>query len=170
MDNVQSPKSTLASTPLLSNTADQFHGIREKKVLVRKQKLYLKGRAVFVRRVFVRDVNAPDYRFVGWVVDEDCDFCFICAKEFSLFNRRHHCRVCGDLVCDDCSTGTVVLSEYYYYGYVRACDHCYYGQVGVTYNTTPPHCFTYFITQTGGMLSEYSTKSKSRHITISTFY
>jgi hypothetical protein len=121
--------SSLASTPLLSNVGDPFHGIVDKTVIVRKQKVYIKGRPIFVRRVFVRDENALEYRYIGWVVDEDCDFCFICANEYSLFNRRHHCRVCGDLVCEDCSTGQVYISECHYLGLVRACNYCYFGQV-----------------------------------------
>ncbi|GAB9466103.1 Lateral signaling target protein 2 [Globisporangium polare] len=29
--------------------------------------------------------------------------CFICVKTFSMFRRKHHCRVCGDVVCSKCS-------------------------------------------------------------------
>ncbi|DAZ96778.1 TPA: hypothetical protein N0F65_005776 [Lagenidium giganteum] len=29
--------------------------------------------------------------------------CFICVKAFSMFRRKHHCRVCGDVVCSKCS-------------------------------------------------------------------
>lgn len=29
--------------------------------------------------------------------------CFICIKAFSMFRRKHHCRVCGDVVCSKCS-------------------------------------------------------------------
>ena len=33
----------------------------------------------------------------------DCPNCELCETKFTLFNRRHHCRVCGRVVCDACS-------------------------------------------------------------------
>lgn len=38
-----------------------------------------------------------------WQKDESSDYCSICNGKFSLFNRRHHCRNCGNLVCSNCS-------------------------------------------------------------------
>ncbi|GMF31374.1 unnamed protein product [Phytophthora fragariaefolia] len=29
--------------------------------------------------------------------------CYLCYKTFSVFRRKHHCRVCGDVVCSSCS-------------------------------------------------------------------
>ncbi|KAL4096288.1 hypothetical protein PRIC1_009649 [Phytophthora ramorum] len=29
--------------------------------------------------------------------------CYLCTKAFSVFRRKHHCRVCGDVVCSSCS-------------------------------------------------------------------
>jgi hypothetical protein len=29
--------------------------------------------------------------------------CYMCLKAFSVFRRKHHCRVCGDVVCSSCS-------------------------------------------------------------------
>jgi len=31
--------------------------------------------------------------------------CTVCQKNFSKFNRRHHCRGCGVVVCNSCSKG-----------------------------------------------------------------
>ncbi|OQR83895.1 myosin-like protein [Achlya hypogyna] len=39
-----------------------------------------------------------------WKQDEDSFACFQCNKRFTLFRRRHHCRVCGEVICDACST------------------------------------------------------------------
>jgi FYVE/RhoGEF/PH domain-containing protein 5/6 len=38
-----------------------------------------------------------------WASDDSATQCTLCAKEFSFFVRRHHCRRCGRLCCDDCS-------------------------------------------------------------------
>eukprot|EP00644_Phytophthora_capsici_P005910 jgi/Phyca11/98395/e_gw1.2.1393.1 len=29
--------------------------------------------------------------------------CYLCLKAFTVFRRKHHCRVCGDVVCSSCS-------------------------------------------------------------------
>eukprot|EP00794_Sanderia_malayensis_P006103 gene6103-6807_t len=38
-----------------------------------------------------------------WVKDEDVTMCMLCAVRFSFLSRRHHCRSCGRIVCDNCS-------------------------------------------------------------------
>lgn len=38
-----------------------------------------------------------------WMADSDSAVCMACQGAFSLFNRRHHCRGCGVLVCASCS-------------------------------------------------------------------
>jgi hypothetical protein len=38
-----------------------------------------------------------------WQPDKLVKACTICAKKFTLTNRRHHCRLCGCLCCNLCS-------------------------------------------------------------------
>jgi len=38
-----------------------------------------------------------------WQSDKDVDECPLCHQSFSLFNRRHHCRVCFQIRCDACA-------------------------------------------------------------------
>ncbi|CAG8502147.1 2563_t:CDS:2 [Dentiscutata erythropus] len=45
-----------------------------------------------------------------WENDEDVSECRLCDKKFRLWARRHHCRRCGKVVCDQCSTKRVHLS------------------------------------------------------------
>ncbi|XP_067939019.1 pleckstrin homology domain-containing family F member 2-like isoform X2 [Watersipora subatra] len=38
-----------------------------------------------------------------WIPDSQARGCMLCSTPFTMLNRRHHCRKCGKLVCDDCS-------------------------------------------------------------------
>ncbi|KAJ3587037.1 hypothetical protein NHX12_013427 [Muraenolepis orangiensis] len=39
---------------------------------------------------------------VPWVSDSDVPFCPDCGNKFSIRNRRHHCRLCGSIMCRKC--------------------------------------------------------------------
>ncbi|CAI9177143.1 unnamed protein product [Rangifer tarandus platyrhynchus] len=60
-----------------------------------------------------------------WVPDESENVCMVCCRErFTMFNRRHHCRRCGRLVCSSCSTKKMVV-EGCRENPTRVCDQCY---------------------------------------------
>lgn len=44
-----------------------------------------------------------------WKANSSSNNCNSCYTPFSLFNRRHHCRHCGDLFCDKCSSYEIRL-------------------------------------------------------------
>ncbi|OQR90375.1 hypothetical protein ACHHYP_05580 [Achlya hypogyna] len=63
-----------------------------------------------------------------WVADVSVAECMVCKDEFSFWNRKHHCRRCGAVVCDTCSNNrsanihrdlTPVANEP-----ARVCDLC----------------------------------------------
>ena len=58
----------------------------------------------------------------AWQPDAEAAECPICAVEFSLTVRRHHCRACGRCVCADCSKGKMVVAGYE--DPERSCDDC----------------------------------------------
>lgn len=89
----------------------------------------LKGATRVVHRLYAQ--QRTGYRGVGWIVDEDIDFCMICCKNFTLFFRQHHCRACGNIVCDDCSPNYFLIEEMHIFGPQRVCFQCYWGQVGI---------------------------------------
>lgn len=60
-----------------------------------------------------------------WVPDETESICMVCCREhFTMFNRRHHCRRCGRLVCSSCSTKKMLV-EGCRENPARVCDQCY---------------------------------------------
>lgn len=56
-----------------------------------------------------------------WVPDGDANDCGSCGRNFSIFVRKHHCRACGDIFCQNCS------NETWEYGgeRVRVCEECH---------------------------------------------
>ena len=87
--------------------------------------------------IFYNGYTASPYRAVMveapwlWRPDSSALQCHLCHSTFSFFNRRHHCRRCGEIFCSKCSSHTNVLpypirrpgadAEI---GVVRVCDTC----------------------------------------------
>jgi len=44
-----------------------------------------------------------------WEDNEKATHCWCCEKTFSLMRRKHHCRMCGHVVCWDCSSQKMVV-------------------------------------------------------------
>jgi hypothetical protein len=61
-----------------------------------------------------------------WDRDDAETKCKMCFAEFSLFKRRHHCRSCGVLCCDNCSLNRVLLPNIDQKKKLRVCDKCVY--------------------------------------------
>ncbi|XP_056403074.1 zinc finger FYVE domain-containing protein 26 [Hyla sarda] len=60
-----------------------------------------------------------------WIPDETETTCMVCKNEkFTMFNRRHHCRRCGRLVCSSCSMKKMVVEDCRE-NPARVCDQCY---------------------------------------------
>ncbi|XP_031645577.1 RUN and FYVE domain-containing protein 1 isoform X6 [Oncorhynchus kisutch] len=59
----------------------------------------------------------------AWLKDDEATQCKQCQKEFSIARRKHHCRNCGDIYCNSCSTNELALPSYP--RPVRVCDICH---------------------------------------------
>ncbi|XP_073476828.1 RUN and FYVE domain-containing protein 1 isoform X1 [Aquarana catesbeiana] len=58
-----------------------------------------------------------------WLKDDEASGCKQCKKEFSISRRKHHCRNCGDIFCNTCSSNELSLPSYP--KPVRVCDICH---------------------------------------------
>eukprot|EP00658_Telonema_sp_P-2_P027222 TRINITY_DN2105_c0_g1_i4.p1 TRINITY_DN2105_c0_g1~~TRINITY_DN2105_c0_g1_i4.p1 ORF type:complete len:594 (+),score=75.62 TRINITY_DN2105_c0_g1_i4:119-1900(+) len=62
-----------------------------------------------------------------WATDDSSDCCTGCHARFSFLLRRHHCRLCGGLFCNTCSSKSMYASIRGSPGkrdQVRACNRC----------------------------------------------
>lgn len=55
------------------------------------------------------------------VVSSSCE---VCGCSFTLFNRKHHCRNCGAVVCDTCSRDKLLIAHVDSQKPVRVCTNC----------------------------------------------
>ena len=58
--------------------------------------------------------------------DPSTDVCFGCEAAFSVFVRKHHCRICGRVFCGQCTKNYVppppgTSSDQ---AWLRVCDFC----------------------------------------------
>jgi len=65
-----------------------------------------------------------------WVPDQKAAACMRCGKPWTILRWRHHCRLCGAVVCADCSTKTFFIvhprsKEASNNRPTRACNTCY---------------------------------------------
>ncbi|KAM4734573.1 FYVE, RhoGEF and PH domain-containing protein 6-like isoform 2-T2 [Anableps anableps] len=60
-----------------------------------------------------------------WIPDTRTTMCMICTCDFTLTWRRHHCRACGKVVCQSCSSSKHCLA-YLKNQSARVCDQCFH--------------------------------------------
>ena len=58
-----------------------------------------------------------------WMADEICKECFLCGDTFSAFRRKHHCRTCGCIFDNKCTT-IVSGQRFGVQGTLRVCKTC----------------------------------------------
>lgn len=60
-----------------------------------------------------------------WRTDSEVSSCSSCNKAFGLLVRKHHCRQCGDIFCDDCSSNRRVVPIVHPTEPQRVCRKCF---------------------------------------------
>ncbi|XP_057316979.1 zinc finger FYVE domain-containing protein 1-like [Hydractinia symbiolongicarpus] len=73
---------------------------------------------------WVTDKVAPSYWTPNYLIFE----CIKCGKDFEEFEKKHHCRACGQGFCDTCTQHRIPVPDR---GWgdtpVRVCDRCFIG-------------------------------------------
>ncbi|XP_032432751.1 rabenosyn-5 [Xiphophorus hellerii] len=72
--------------------------IEVNKLIIRLEKLTAFDRA----NADAAKIRAIEKSVVSWVSDSDVPFCPDCGNKFNIRNRRHHCRLCGSIMCRRC--------------------------------------------------------------------
>lgn len=57
----------------------------------------------FFKLIFFFKFLAHEQEIVPWLDDKDVSLCPGCARPFSLLKRKHHCRLCGSVMCKNCT-------------------------------------------------------------------
>jgi len=59
-----------------------------------------------------------------WQTDKSSSGCQLCGRGFTLTRRRHHCRICGRLVCHACSPHRLIIASIDAKKKMRVCNSC----------------------------------------------
>ncbi|ETI48049.1 hypothetical protein, variant 1 [Phytophthora nicotianae CJ01A1] len=62
-----------------------------------------------------------------WAEDHEALECGCCHNPFTFYRRKHHCRECGVIICNDCSMSRAVVEGTE--GRARLCDKCVKGSI-----------------------------------------
>uniref|UniRef100_A0A8C5BMH6 FYVE, RhoGEF and PH domain containing 6 n=1 Tax=Gadus morhua TaxID=8049 RepID=A0A8C5BMH6_GADMO len=77
-----------------------------------------------------------------WIPDPRATMCMICTCEFTLTWRRHHCRACGKVVCQACSSNKHCL-KYLKNQLARVCNQCFVKALSTTQSPDGKSGFTF---------------------------
>ncbi|KAI3971112.1 hypothetical protein MKW92_045804 [Papaver armeniacum] len=54
-----------------------------------------------------RNTEPANYSRDFWMPDHSCRVCYECDTQFTIINRRHHCRLCGRVFCGKCTANSI---------------------------------------------------------------
>ncbi|KDO53777.1 hypothetical protein CISIN_1g0002781mg, partial [Citrus sinensis] len=66
-----------------------------------------------------------------WMPDQSCRVCYECDSQFTVFNRRHHCRLCGRVFCGQCTSNSIPApsvdpkTAQEQWEKLRVCNYCF---------------------------------------------
>ncbi|GAA5927806.1 uncharacterized protein JCM15063_005999 [Sporobolomyces koalae] len=60
-----------------------------------------------------------------WMKDESSKACHDCETVFTVFRRKHHCRICGQIFCARCAAHLIPSARFGQQGHIRVCNLCF---------------------------------------------
>eukprot|EP00004_Rigifila_ramosa_P013315 TRINITY_DN2936_c0_g1_i1.p1 TRINITY_DN2936_c0_g1~~TRINITY_DN2936_c0_g1_i1.p1 ORF type:complete len:639 (-),score=158.55 TRINITY_DN2936_c0_g1_i1:177-1811(-) len=72
---------------------------------------------------FIQKIGPKSQQGVEWVADSTSPTCMLCNREFLINFRKHHCRMCGMLLCEMCTMKR--LPAKHRIQPKRVCDCCF---------------------------------------------
>lgn len=119
-------ETTYADTPtssveLATSVAQEpIHTTQVKEVPIQRDRNLNEGtESVHNKRV----LKVPGRERPVWIPDSVCSNCSNCNEKFTVFVRKHHCRGCGMIFCNDCCS-QLARFPYMDYKIGRVCPKC----------------------------------------------
>jgi zinc finger FYVE domain-containing protein 1 len=75
----------------------------------------------------IKESARPSY----WKPDSECVKCALCKKDFDEFLLLHHCRSCGNGVCNNCSPHLRPVPSRGWETPVRVCNNCVLNEISI---------------------------------------
>ena len=57
------------------------------------------------------DTSIPKISPSIWIPSNNITHCYGCSTQFTMWNRKHHCRICGRIFCNACTTSRGRISS-----------------------------------------------------------
>lgn len=140
--NILRPDEDIVSRLETRYSVTEFKSIKKSQLFLVDEEIKINGETKVVRRLYAKndskgsDSSKSKFIGVGWIINDDINICMVCNIPFGFFRWKHHCRCCGNIVCDSCSPFCVSIVELDELGEVRVCTQCYWGQEDVHINPT----------------------------------
>ena len=87
------------------------------------------------RTIYVGDSRGRVYSWIcenpgkaradHWIRDDIAETCKSCHVKFTFSERRHHCRDCGSVFCNNCTRFEAEIPRLHINKPVRVCHNCY---------------------------------------------
>ncbi|TYZ67315.1 hypothetical protein PybrP1_007831, partial [[Pythium] brassicae (nom. inval.)] len=74
--------------------------------------------------------DSPFLSSSNWAKSEQRKACYVCQQSFPSFRRKHHCRLCGEVVCSKCSSMHTIKLAKSGASAFRVCSACLNGSAG----------------------------------------
>ena len=72
----------------------------------------IKSNILKINEKKIKYIPVNSRRINFWVEDKLISNCYNCNLEFSIFQRKHHCRYCGRIFCNNCSKDRIKFPDF----------------------------------------------------------